>query len=151
MSSFHDHRLTRSAILQEKKPDMGFRRKSNPEHIFYENRLVPGYYSCLPHWAHQGIFLSRNNKEKMLFQRTIGIAPQNLSIFSHPTPGAANLYTSLATDYDESAYYTGIYDIANDASHSVADDPYYYTLDGMRHTTPVPGINIHRGKKILVK
>ena len=87
-------------------------------------------------------------------QESVGLYPDATTahyVFSHPTPGAANLFTSLATDYDESAYYTGIHDIANDAPHAVADDPYYYTLDGMRHTTPVPGINIHRGKKILVK
>ena len=87
-------------------------------------------------------------------QESVGLYPDATTahyVFSHPTPGAANLYTSLATDYNESAYYTGIHDIANDAPHAVADDPYYYTLDGMRHTTPVPGINIHRGKKILVK
>ena len=57
---------------------------------------------------------------------------------------------SYATDYDE-ADVTGINQLTADTPSSLSADPYYYTLDGMRHTSPVPGINIHRGKKILVK
>lgn len=86
-------------------------------------------------------------------QQSAGLYPDATAthyVFSHPTPGAPNLYTSLSTDYDE-ADVTGINQLAADTPSSLTDDPYYYTLDGMRHTSPVPGINIHRGKKILVK
>ena len=86
-------------------------------------------------------------------QQSAGLYPDATAthyIFSHPTPGAPNLYTSLSSDYDE-ADLTGISQLAADTPSSLSADPYYYTLDGMRHTAPVPGINIHHGKMILVK
>lgn len=70
---------------------------------------------------------------------------------------ASHVYTSSTKYYWRlrpitSASYdpTGIADIHTD-EQAASDDLAYYTLDGIAHQLPVRGINIHQGKKMIVK
>lgn len=81
------------------------------------------------------------------------VAAENVSIsegehtFTFHVVGGLNFdrFTVTYPGYDP----TGIKDIKNDVQKK--SDNYYYSLSGVRSVKPMKGINIHNGKKIIVK
>lgn len=96
--------------------------------------------------------------------RTIKVDLHNMTKEDGSTCDPSHIYRVGFWSYGGSAMYISDVFLSNDGVTPVGidgievdeysdddTDPLYYTVDGVAHSRPIPGINIHQGKKILCR